>query len=241
MVDAKLFGWRFNEQTVTVRVAAGQVASAGMKWIGPAYRLSADAQPRSSDDLSRYDLARALHDGERIEAIRSRLGASKTGAQAAVGGATSSAQRAFEAAMPTSQQVASTLEVIAGIAFVAMLLVAGAYSPDLAHAGAAQFASPRPTVEAVATEIPLQLRLQSRGASLEQVVRSGQRLEIRESMTGTRYTVENSRVVGTDGSNFRVVGSAIYSNSGLAYKIVGDTVRGVDGSICRRTLNTIRC
>lgn len=136
------------------------------------------------------------------------------------------------------------LEGLAVVLLVALAIAGGSgaagaaappsYTPPVAiyapHSTARDQARP-------ATVLP-QLRLPS---SAGDVIWSGQRAELRNRATGVRYTVEDGRVNGTDGSRFRVIGSQLLSESGQWYQIIGNTLYSAAGPQCRISDDSINC
>lgn len=192
--------------------------------------------------IEEAQLARQIHNpvtvAEFITQIR-RSDAASRGGSASRSGSWHSATAT--AALPTSSQVSSFLEVLAAAAMVAVLLLGGVSAPAQAPPPAT---APPPTViyqQAAPPPAPVQGAWKLSNASISDILWSGGRAEFRDLNTGVRYTIEDGRIRGSDGSRFRAYGSQVVSDTGQWYQVVGNTLFSQDGRICTRIGSTITC
>ena len=182
--------------------------------------------------------ARLLHNGATWEAFQRRIEASNR----------SELLDSINAAMPSGQTVGAALEAIGSIALIGLdIAVIASNSQRQAAAGVhtpIQSAANRPSSALrmdtlTSPSRPDRFSYGSSGGG--DVLRAGSETRLRDYRTGTVYTVQDGVVRGSDGSRFKVVGSAVISDSGVRYEIIGNTLRSPDGRTCRRVVDAIHC
>ncbi len=151
-------------------------------------------------------------------------------------------------ALPSNEQVKSFLEGLALVAIIAISAMGAppaqgiTYPPAYAHQPSAYYA-PRQQQEKKSADFqaqPYPTMRQSNG-SLSEIVQSRDRIEVRNLSTSTRYSIEDGKITGSDGSRYRVFGPNVISDTGQTYQVMGNTLYTGDGHSCQKTGSQIIC
>lgn len=232
---------QINRHDASLEVEAGKTYYVGsVNTFGPdPVRLVDSATGKQTVDEAQ--LARQIHNPVTVTEFIARLrrsdGESKTGSAARSGSWQSTTTTA---ALPSSSQVSSFLEVLATAAMVAVLLL-GAATAATPPPSAPTVSSPAAIYQQASPSPQAQASWRPATASISDILWSGGRAEFRDLNTGVRYTIEDGRIRGSDGSRFRAYGSQVVSDTGQWYQVVGSTFYSQDGRTCTRSGSTIGC
>jgi hypothetical protein len=196
--------------------------------------------------LAKSRMAKILHHGytthdfEKVIEQKSFISKLRGGGQ--------EASQAILSALPSQDQVASFLGEVAKIAVISMMVIGGV-ALVAASAGGGDIATP--------DRVPEQPRLVNVPQIIEntyntsvsrsrpetgmvnyargtmEMIRNGENVTIVNQRTGTRYRVDGDRIVGNDGTQYKVIGSQIIPlGSGGSYFISGNSLYANDGTRC---------
>lgn len=235
-----LFPLQINQHDLNVELEAGKVYYVGsVNTFGSDPVRSVDASiGRKTIDEAR--LARQIHNpvtvADFIARVRNADAEAKRKKQSQYG---TWQDVTVKAALPSSSQVSSFLEVLAAAAFLAVVLL-GAKSTPAPPLNVPQ-EPPAIVVLQQKSPSPKFQAWQPSTASISDVVHSGGRAEFRDLNTGIRYTIEDGHIRGSDGSRYRAYGSQILSDSGQWYHLVGNTFYSEDARRCNWSGSRIGC
>ncbi len=217
------------------------------------------------------ELARLIHNPRTIDEFSARLkeiDAKKRASPVPATRAEITSSTVAES-LPSTSQVVGFLEGLATLALAALLIYGAAVGAGGNSAATLPPESTivRPAIVARAPAATVDSRLSTRMStgilslpaqplappddsptrwrtstgSLSDIVQSKERISVRNLTTGVTHTIENGRIVGTDGTGYRVFGSMVVSDTGHTYEVRGNELRTSDGRICTKTGILISC
>jgi hypothetical protein len=208
-------------------------------------------------------LAKLLHAPATVAEFRRRIEAKNVKPnQSPQGGGTPPAPErasplaAAADALPSAKQVSNFLEGLAAVALVGLVVVAavagarGMGPPPQQPFNTIQTARQQAPAQAEAPRLspvsPL-INYESVGSwrnsagTLSDILRSKDKAVLRITSTGVVYDIENSRIKGSDGSRYTVIGPNIFSDTGASYQVIGNSLFTSDGRSCTKIGINVTC
>lgn len=155
-------------------------------------------------------------------------------------------------ALPSSEQIASFLEVLATVAFIAVVVVAlaasgagsGVNPPSAIYADPPAIHSPSQYLNSSGAkpyQTPNLPSLQTSSGSVSKITNVNNRPVIKNNSSAVSYSMNGNRITGTDGSGYTVTGSSMFSDTGQAYQVFGNQVTSSDGRSCLIAGSVVHC
>jgi len=240
------FAWyKINRHDATLSFEADKtyfIASVNTLSDTPIRSLS---EPEGRQTLESLQLGREIINGKSTSAFLSQF---ETAEQRLA----SNTQRARAPVDSTAVSTSATpdsgawLEGIATVLLIALALSAGQATaqpttPPLPYRPVPAITAPYSPPAVAALPQRASPPLAALPQSAADVLWSGRSAEFRDRNTGVRYTVEDGRVTGTDGSRYKVIGNQLLSEGGQWYQVIGNTLYSAAGSQCRISDQSISC
>ncbi len=243
-----LFPLQINRHDAVVTLEPGKVYYVGsVNTFGPDPVRALD-ESTGAKAVAEARLARLIYNPLSVDEFVSRLRAADARGKSSPATRTGSSWQAStsSAALPSQQQVTSFLETLAVLALTVFAVkgVAGAAPqqplPPPAYRPPVAISQPAPSSTAPVALDQLQSWRTSTG-TLSEILRSRERVEVRDINSGVRYTIEDGRVTGSDGSRLRVYGTEVVSDNGFTFQVIGNNVYTRDGRVCTRIGSQLSC
>ena len=123
--------------------------------------------------------------------------------------------------LPSKEQIGKAFEIVATVAFVALLVIGASHSDtSISHQTTNQSRYNPPAIYGSASN------------SRMQVTQQDSETRLRSMDSGVVYSINSESITGTDGSRYRVSGNNIYSSTGEYYQRIGNEIIGSDGRSC---------
>lgn len=244
-------------KNVHLELKAGETYYVGVHTGFPEPTFSERDQSTGKRSISESKLARLIYQPVSTSTFLSRLSNSSSSVSAA---ANNSGTSNFQSLLPSEEQVKGFVEGLATVALVALLIFGAAAGASINMDGYRPPSNPLPSNNVPSISRPLGQNLgvantlggpreitinnslsSFNNQSFADMIRSEQKLVIRNQDTGVRYEMENGQIRGNDGSRYRVIGSRVYGANGEEFHAVGDSIFTKDGRHCRKVLDRIQC